>query len=78
MTLAEFESYLRVAREQKVMAFKLGDLSVQFEQAPVDPASVLPGDWKRGPDLAFDPDLDRDYGLAEAVQKTVATIKGKK
>lgn len=78
MTLAEFESFLRVAREQKVMAFKLGDLAVQFEQATPDPGAMLPGDWKRGPDLSFDPDLDREHGLAEEVKKAVASVKGKK
>lgn len=56
---SEFEQYCRIAKEQGVAAFKLGELAVQFkdvfpEQGPlVERADEkTAGDWKRGPQIA--------------------------
>jgi hypothetical protein len=69
MLLSEFESFLRIAREQKVSAFKVspaGEMAVQF--APdLDPGPSLveqpsdntKGNWKRDRDIVHDPELDR-------------------
>lgn len=63
MSPSEFETYLRIAREQHVTAFKLGDLAVQFEpqemgtQVAADTTPKVAGAWKRGPDLDRDPEL---------------------
>lgn len=60
---SEFETYLRIAREQHVSAFKLGDMAVQFEPDPgpttlaTEAAPKTAGNWKRGPDLDEDPEL---------------------
>lgn len=67
LTPSEFETYLRIAREQKVDAFKLGDLAVQFAPAPVtespstEPDKKTAAGWKRGPDLDADPELDTTW-----------------
>jgi hypothetical protein len=62
---SEFETYLRIAREQRVFAFKLGDMAVQFvgELNPgpslVEQASdQTSGGWKRPADITSDPELD--------------------
>lgn len=65
---SEFEQYCRIAREQKVFAFKLGPegLAVQFgaDTTVTDPVQdadrKTAGGWKRGPDLDADPQLDWD------------------
>lgn len=61
----EFETYLRIAREQQVFAFRLGDFAVQFSGAGSPSGSVIEepdkktaGSWKNGPDLDRDPELD--------------------
>lgn len=64
---ADFETYLRIAREQHVFAFRLGgDFAVQFgpdpglsQGKPAEEASPkVAGGWKRTPDLDQDPELD--------------------
>lgn len=65
---SEFETYLRIAREQKVYAFKLGPegVAVQFSpevvgstgQPALEADIKTRGGWKRGPDLDQDPELD--------------------
>lgn len=66
---SEFETYLRIAREQKVYAFKLGDLAVQFSaELPGEPGETVAeptdpytaGAWKRGPNLNKDSKEDWD------------------
>lgn len=66
-TPAEFETYIRIAREQQVFAFRLGDFAVQFGQGSggLNPGSVIEepdkktaGGWKNGPELDRDPELD--------------------
>lgn len=69
MTPSEFETFLRIAREQKVFAFKInpnGEMAVQF-MGEMDPGTSLverpdsgtAGGWKRDPDLDHDPELDK-------------------
>lgn len=65
---SEFETYLRIAREQKVFAFKLGELAVQFtqeldpglsENLIQQPSDKTSGGWKRDADIVHDPELDK-------------------
>jgi len=63
---SEFETYLRIAREQHVLAFSIGDLAAKFlpepASAPVIETDVrTAGDWKRGPTLDQDPELDTSW-----------------
>lgn len=59
LTAAEFDELLTVAEAHAVVAFRLGDLAVQF--MPPDPTFPEPelapsaqGDWKRKADLESD------------------------
>lgn len=66
----EFERYLKIAREQKVFAFRIGGLAVQFSAEadesfgkPLsdDPNKKTLGGWKRPADLDADPDLETNW-----------------